>query len=55
LWCVKQAGATKSEFKFAMAHSVFANEAIKNAANGTGVFQGFDISEKPPAIGDYSA
>jgi hypothetical protein len=51
-WCVKQAGATKAEFKFAMAHSVFVNEAIKNAANGTGVFQGFDISKQPPAIGD---
>jgi hypothetical protein len=51
-WCVKQAGATKAEFKFAMSHSVFVNEAIKKAANGTGVFQGFDISEQPPAIGD---
>ena len=51
-WCVKQAGATKAEFKFAMSHSVFVNEAIKNAANGTGVFRGFDITEQPPAIGD---
>ena len=51
-WCVKQAGATKAEFKFAMAHSVFVNEAIKNAANGKGVFQAFDISEKPPGVGD---
>src|SRR3977135_4083643 len=50
--CVKEAGATKAEFKFAMAHSVFVNEAIKNAANGTGVFQGVDISAQPPAIGD---
>ncbi len=24
-WCVKQAGATRQEFKFAMAHSVFVN------------------------------
>ena len=51
-WCVKQAGATKTEFKFAMAHSVFVNQAIKNAAAGTGVFQGFNFSEKQPAIGD---
>src|SRR5215470_15496425 len=51
-WCVKQAGATKSEFKFAMSHSVFINQAIKNASNNTGVFQGFDISEQPPSVGD---
>ena len=51
-WCVKQAGATKAEFKFAMSHSVFVNQAIKNAVNGVGVFQGFDISAQPPAVGD---
>ena len=51
-WCVKQAGATKAEFKFAMAHSVFVNEAIRNASKGVGVFQGFNISAQPPAVGD---
>lgn len=51
-WCVKQAGATKAEFKFAMAHSVFVNQAIKNAMSGVGVFQGFDISAQPPGVGD---
>ena len=51
-WCVKQAGATKSEFKFAMAHSVFVNQAIKNATNNTGVFRGFDITERAPQVGD---
>jgi hypothetical protein len=51
-WCVKQAGATKAEFKFAMSHSVFANQAIKNAMNGQGVFQGFDITAQPPSVGD---
>lgn len=51
-WCVKQAGATKEEFKFAMSHSVFVNQAIKNASKGEGVFQGFDISSQPPSIGD---
>jgi hypothetical protein len=51
-WCVKQAGAVKSEFRFAMAHSVFVNQAIKNALNGDGVFQGFDISVQKPAVGD---
>lgn len=51
-WCVKQAGATKAEFKFAMAHSVFVNQAIKNAINGQGVFRGFDITAEKPAVGD---
>jgi hypothetical protein len=51
-WCVKQAGATKAEFKFAMAHSVFVNQAIKNGLNGQGVFQGMDISAHPPGVGD---
>jgi len=51
-WCVKQAGATKAEFKFAMAHAVFVNQAIKNASNGVGVFQGFDIAAMAPAVGD---
>jgi hypothetical protein len=51
-WCVKQAGASKAEFKFAMAHSVFVHQAIKNADKGTGVFQGFKFNAKAPAIGD---
>jgi len=51
-WCVKQAGATGSEFKFAAAHSVFVHAAIQNAINGTGVFHGLDISVHPPQIGD---
>lgn len=51
-WCVKQAGATREEFKFAMSHSVFVNQAIKNATNGVGVFRGFDITAQPPAVGD---
>lgn len=51
-FCVKQAGATAAEFKFAAAHSVFVHKAIQNAVNGTGVFQGFDITEQKPAVGD---
>jgi hypothetical protein len=51
-WCVKKAGATSDEFKFAMSHSVFVNQAIKNALRGEGVFQGFDISVQPPSVGD---
>jgi hypothetical protein len=51
-WCVKQAGATSAEFTFAAAHAIFVNQAIKNAINGTGVFQGFDITAQAPHIGD---
>lgn len=51
-WCMKQAGATSAEFKFAAAHSVFVHEAIQNALNSTGVFHGLDISTHPPAVGD---
>src|SRR6187399_2405488 len=43
-WCVKKAGATAAEFKFAAAHSVFVHEAIKNATAGQGVFHGLDIT-----------
>src|SRR5262245_27669084 len=51
-WCVKQAGAKAEEFRFAMSHSVFAQQAIKNGLRGQGVFQGFDISAAAPAVGD---
>lgn len=51
-WCVKQAGATGTEFKFAAAHSIFVHQAIKNALSATGVFHGLDISVHPPAVGD---
>ncbi len=51
-WCVKQAGATGTEFKFAAAHSVFVHQAIRNAINGEGVFHGLDITVHPPAVGD---
>ena len=51
-WCVKQAGATSAEFKFAAAHSVFVHKAIENARNQTGVFRGREITAHPPGIGD---
>jgi hypothetical protein len=47
-WCVKQAGATSSEFKFAAAHSVFVNDAINNPR----AFEGFDIADHKVGIGD---
>ena len=51
-WCVKQAGASSTEFKFAMAHSVFVHRAIQNTLNNSGVFQGFDVTVQPPGVGD---
>jgi len=51
-WCVKEAGATASEFKFSKAHSVFVNKAIQNAINGVGVFHGMDIGAHAPNVGD---
>ena len=51
-WCVKKAGATKQEFQFDMAHSVFVHKAIQNAINGEGVFQGFDVTAQKPEVGD---
>lgn len=51
-WCVKQAGATSAEFKFAAAHSKFVHKAIANAAAGTGVFHGLDAATAKPGVGD---
>jgi hypothetical protein len=51
-FCVKMAGATKEEFEFAAAHSVFVHKAIKNATNDTGVFRGFRINERAVGVGD---
>jgi len=51
-FCVKQAGATRSEFKFADGHSVFVHQAIQNAIKNTGVFHGLDISVHSPGVGD---
>jgi hypothetical protein len=51
-WCVKQAGATAAEFKFAPAHSKFVKKAIENAAAGVGVFHGVDAATAKPEVGD---
>jgi hypothetical protein len=47
-WCVKQGGAASSEFKFAAAHSVFVHDAI----NSPRAYEGLDITDHAPAIGD---
>jgi hypothetical protein len=51
-WCVRTAGATFSEFKFAPAHSTFVHAAIENALNRTGVFQAYEIDSYAPLVGD---
>ncbi len=51
-WCVKQAGATATEFKFAQSHSKFVYKAIANKLQNTGVFRGHKINEYQPKIGD---
>jgi hypothetical protein len=51
-FCVKQAGATATEFQFSPSHSVFVHKAIQNMLNNTGVFRGFDIASHAPSIGD---
>jgi hypothetical protein len=50
--CVKQAGATKTEFNFNAQHSQFVHTAIQNALNDTGVFRGRPITDHAPGVGD---
>lgn len=47
-WCVREAGASGSDFAFAAAHSVFVHDAINNPR----AFEGFDLPDHKPAIGD---
>ncbi|HEY0107247.1 MAG TPA: DUF2272 domain-containing protein [Rhizomicrobium sp.] len=54
-WCMKSAGASKNEFKFAERHAVFVNWAIANAKAGTGLFRGHGIDACSPKIGDIIA
>jgi hypothetical protein len=51
-WCVRSAGATAEQFKFAKAHSQFVFVAIQNESAGTGVFQGYAPSTYQPKVGD---
>jgi hypothetical protein len=51
-WCVKQAGATPLQFRFAQAHSRFVHWAIANADSGTGDFRGRDVAAYAPKLGD---
>jgi hypothetical protein len=51
-YCIKTAGATKTEFQFAQAHSKFVHFAIQNAVNDTGIFKAFDFNAVTPELGD---
>ncbi|MDR4517661.1 MAG: DUF2272 domain-containing protein [Nitrosomonas sp.] len=51
-WCIKKAGATKTEFKFHPRHAAFVHKAIENADKNQGVFRGHDISSYAPGLGD---
>ncbi|MBC3872475.1 DUF2272 domain-containing protein [Undibacterium flavidum] len=51
-WCVKQAGASINEFKFASGHAKFVYKAIENQTGNTGVFRARKINEYAPKIGD---
>ena len=51
-FCVKEAGAAKTEFLFNPQHSQFINAAIKNGLANTGVFRGRKIEDHAPNIGD---
>jgi hypothetical protein len=51
-FCVKQSGATPSQFKFNLSHSVYARQAIANGATNTGVFQGHRVTDYAPRLGD---
>jgi hypothetical protein len=51
-WCVKKAGATKSEFLFSAAHAIFVNAAINNMLDNKGVFRAFPYQDIEPNLGD---
>lgn len=51
-YCVKEAGATSTEFLFADGHAEFVYRAIQNSTAGTGVFRGVRITEYAPKVGD---
>src|SRR5262249_18009319 len=51
-FCVKQSGATATQFKFNLSHSVYVKAAIANADAGHGVFLGHRIADYAPKLGD---
>jgi peptidoglycan hydrolase-like protein with peptidoglycan-binding domain len=52
-WCVRQAGATSSQFSFAGAHSTFIAEAYQNRVQrNSKPFKAYSTSEAAPRVGD---
>jgi len=51
-WCVKEAGASKTQFRFAAMHADFVYRAIKNTNSGSGVFFGHPVDSYVPKLGD---
>jgi peptidoglycan hydrolase-like protein with peptidoglycan-binding domain len=52
-WCVRQAGATSSQFSFAGAHSTFIAEAYQNRVQrNSKPFKAYGTSEAAPRVGD---
>lgn len=51
-WCLRSAGASKTEFPIAIAHWQYAECAAQSAANRTGVFWARRIESYAPQIGD---
>jgi hypothetical protein len=51
-WCLKTAGASKTQFAFSPEHSKFVYWAIHNAETGSGLFRAYPITECTPSIGD---
>jgi hypothetical protein len=47
-FCVKKAGATKTQFKFSARHSEFVHQAIHHP----GAYKGVPLSEHAPRVGD---
>ena len=47
-WCVKKAGATPADFRFAPAHSVF----VYNAINHPSGYRGLALNAAAPVVGD---
>ena len=51
-WCVKQAGASATEFHFSSRHSTFVHWAIQNQLNNAGLFKAHEIKNYAPKVGD---
>jgi hypothetical protein len=50
-FCMREAGATREQFRFAVNHTAFAHQAIRNASNPNAV-RGVRIADERPEVGD---